>query len=360
MERIPFLQWGDLRKNKKAILRYALCGEEAHLPVYLYVYLKELYEYEFLLNKNIFAHNLLALKKKVSRKFPQKSWLISEDQIDRAAFAFFITHQEPNTKIYELGSTICSLKLKLRFLKKALRKKIIFNYVGIEKNKLLTFLTKKFYKNQKIIQNLPRFKKPANSLFISRYVSSYVFDQAKSFADHLKTYSFGFITEPFFSKNKDYVTYNHGLKNTYFDFAKFYSTLSASHNLYVTSAFVDCPAGTDFCVVPNIIFVQKNKCSPDLIENLRKFGLETKLLESDFVNSFLRHTSKEELKNIKFYKRLSPVWGRSDLQSGHSSVANSFKLFLTRRKKMKNYNFEFDNIYLSQESLQSELQNKKQ
>lgn len=360
MERIPFLQWGDLRKNKKAILRYALSGEEAHLPVYLYVYLKELYEYESLLNKNIFAHNLLTLKKKVTKNFPQKSWLISEDQIDRAAFAFFITDQEPNTKIYELGSTICSLKLKLQFLEKVLKKKLKFNYVGIEKNKILTFLAKKFYKNQRIIQDLPRFKKPAKSLFISRYVSSYVFDQAKSFADHLKTYSFGFITEPFYSKNQDYVTYNHGLKNTYFDFAKFYLTLSASHNLYVTSAFVDCPAGTDFCVVPNIIFIKKNKCPSELIENLKKFGLETKLLESDFVSSFLKHTSKEELKNIKIYKQKNPVWGKCDMLSEQGPIASAFKLFLLRRKKVKDYNFEFDNIYLSKESLLRELQNKKQ
>lgn len=355
MERLAFLQWGDLRKNKKAILRYALTGEEAHLPVYLYVYLKELNEYDSLEKEKIHATCLKKLRETIEKKKPEKQWLLADDQIYRVALAFYLGLKK-TINVYELGSTICNFKAKLSYLEKALRKKTRINYIGIEKNEFLIFLSNKLNAKQKIVKNLPKITEKNNSLFISRYVASYAFKKTEDFSNHLIQYKYAFISEPFYYQDCDFSTHNHGLLNVFFDFHKFYEEINKTHDIFSTSAFLDYPSGTDLCIVMNLVLLKRGKIGTERIKRkLNAFGISCDAVSKEFKKEILFSHSENDIQKIKFSKWLNPVWGNTDLSKEGNSMQRFFKGYKTKMTEVAGFDFKYENLFLSQQSLLEEI-----
>lgn len=358
-KRLPFLLWGDLRKSKKALLRYALAGEEAHLPIYFYVYLRELFEYKKLFLSPLSAKNLNGLRANLKKISPEKIWLLSDDQILRAYFISIIADNEKTLNVWELGSTIFTIYTKVEYLIKALKKKFKIIYYGIEKNTYLSDLSKILHPKCKVYSDVNKInlnKTDRKNLFVSRFVSSYVFKNTASLADLLVKFDYGYLTEPFNLARGECLQYNHGLPNIFFDFVKLLKKLLETHDCFCAGYYYDYPAGTSPCFVCDLVFISKKiKHNKKIKETLQQeFEVFEKIEDPIIFAEMVRaRISKIEKSCLALSKRLNPVWGKVDLSN---PLMNLLTLFLRSRVPFyKNYNFKFNNYYLIQKSLADHL-----
>lgn len=357
--RLPFLLWGDLRKNKKALLRYALAGEEAHLPIYFYVYLREFFEYKKLCSLHLNATNLKEIRKKVQTVYPQGSWLLGDDQISRAYFISIIADHEKNLNVWELGSTLFTISTKVDYLNSVFGKKSKIKYFGIEKNKYLSQLSKILHPNCRIYSDknyLNPLKKKNKNLFVSRFVSSYVFEKTEYLADQLTKFDYGYLTEPFNLDEGENLHYNHGLPNAFFDFVKLLQKLLNSHDCFSAGHYYDHPAGTSLCFVCNLVFISKNlKSKKDIQKKLKKtFDLFQQIENpTDYLAQVRSGITKTEKRSLEILKKLNPVWGKADLSQ--PPIKNLLTLIKSKPSFYKNYKFKFNNYYLIKNSLANQL-----
>jgi hypothetical protein len=358
-KRLPFLLWGDLRKNKKALLRYALAGEEAHLPIYFYVYLREYFEYKKLAVTSLKAKSLKDLKTKLKRLFPNKLWLLENDQILRAYFIKTVGDYENKLNVWELGSTLFTISTKVDYLIGAFGKKTKIDYHGIEKNEYLSQLSKILHPSCKVypdIKHINPLKKKNKNLFVSRFVSSYVFKNTDALADQISLFDYAFLTEPFNFNGGDCVRYNHGLPNTFFDFCALLNRLHATHNLFSAGYYYDHPAGTAPCFVCDLVIVAKNAKHSQSIQTKLNQSFDTFERIGDpaaFMKRVRSEINKKEKTILKVSKLLNPVWGKVDLSNQPMKIVLSLiKSILPSYKK---YNFKFNNYYLIKRALADQL-----
>lgn len=351
--RLPILLWGDMRHNKSPVLRRAVAGWRAHECMYSWVYLtdyialqnlkQEMEENPKLCSSNFFS----SLKGNIWNTMDHHK-VDPHSQINIYAFeavsvvASIAAHSgESSPRIVELGSTFFASIDKYEIIQKiascsGLAWDVVKpSWLGIDNSSFSNKVAQKLHadiKNMEIVEDYQDIKKASFSILYSRFVASYVFKSSNQFVDYVDQYFDALVVEDAFSTTQDDIaTYNHGQPETFFSFTKYTQDLhKKGFQVYVMHAYPDFPAGTHPCYVIKHCAVKKNVPIEKVREDLLKIGidLELKPIDEGYIASLNRKYTKTDWEIVKKSKRVSPVWGETNLEENNHYIKSNFLSYL--------------------------------
>ena len=342
-KRFPILLWGDLVKGCRPVLRRALAGSRAHECMYAWVYLTD-----YLAHKRLFelalkmkqedSRNLLEaldgdLWTRVDRSLVDPHYQLSKSAYEPVAFASCLAAEvgELSPTVIELGSTFFASKLKFEIVDHIARQcfadwpKLRPNWIGIDNSRFMHDATHALH-GTGTVELVDDYRAIGNSdrlaIFLSRFVTSYVFPSSLVFADYLaERFQIALIEDAYSTTDQDIPVFNHGQAETFFSIPAAMGRLEeANFEIYLLDTYPEFPAGSAPCHVIRYLSVKQGLLTEGVKKRLGSLGLDfvdkpisAKLLLQQ-LNSAV---TPRQWRAVKRAKRESPVWGRTP------EVANS-------------------------------------
>ncbi|MEM9684624.1 MAG: hypothetical protein AAF942_15230, partial [Pseudomonadota bacterium] len=232
------------------------------------------------------------------------------------------------TTVSELGSTFFTAIDKYRLAAKELArldptlKRSDPSWFGIDNSPFVNDVAQILHVKGEAPAILDDFRKVSRldgySLFMSRFVSSYVFRTTAEFADFLlANYDGGIVEDAFLAAGGEAEVFNHGQRETYLDLADLCRRLGAGgRRVFLLDHYPDFPAGTQPCFVCKLVILDRGT-DPDVVAaRCRTLGYAfdpaTQEVDPDSVMAGLSAgTSSERWAQVQRYKAMEPVWGRT-------------------------------------------------
>lgn len=256
-------------------------------------------------------------------------------QINRNSFetaavgaAILSTVNESQITASELGSTFFTAIDKFRLASLELSRlepaapEINPEWYGIDNSPFVNDVARILHSSGVTLKILDDHRKARRvggyGLFLSRFVSSYVFDNTLEFSNFLlANYDGGIVEDAFSAAGKEVEVFNHGQRETYFDLAALCRKLQSNgRRVFMLDHFPDFPAGTKPCFVCKLVFVD-HKTDIDVVSRrVRALGYEldadTQEVEAETVLERLKaSTTAARWEQVSRYKMKEPVWGRT-------------------------------------------------
>ena len=347
--RFPILLWGDLVKGGRPVLRRALAGFRAHECMYAWVYLTDYLAHKRLLdlvsamNPQDCGELLKGLDGSLWTRF-DRSLVDPHYQLSAAAYepvailtCLAADFDDRAPTFTELGSTFFASKTKFEIIDQLAAKcfsdwpQLKPKWIGIDNSRFMHDTTRTLHGQGAVellddYRALPRLDGLA--IFLSRFVTSYVFSSASEFADFIaERFQIALIEDAYSTTEDDAAVFNHGQAEIFFSIPMAIGRLEqVDFDIYLLDTYPEFPAGSAPCHVIRYIAIKKGLLRARAKERLASLGIDS-MNQPTAVKLLLQQLNsripRERWRAIKKAKRESPVWGRTPEES-NAGTWNSY------------------------------------
>lgn len=336
-KRFPILLWGDLVEGGQPVLRRALAGFRAHECMYAWVYLTDYLAHGRLLDlflkmgqedrRNLLKELDGDLWTRVDRSLVDPHYQLSKSAYEPVAFMACLAAQfgEMSPTIVELGSTFFASKSKFEIVDHIARECFVDwpqlqpNWVGIDNSRFMHDTTRALH-GDGVVEMVDDYRAIAKSdrfaIFLSRFVTSYVFSSALEFADYLaERFQIALVEDAYSTTDQDVSVFNHGQAEVFFSVSTAMGRLErADFEIYVLDSYPEFPAGSAPCHVIRYLAVKRGLVTERTKERLVALGLDyvgKPVSAMTLLEQLNTAVTSRQWRAVKQAKRESPVWGRT-------------------------------------------------
>lgn len=329
-KRMPVLLWGDLREGASPVLRRALAGYRAHECMYAWVYLTEHLAHRRLLallpeldqaaRRALFTSLDGQFWKDHDRKVVDPHFQISRDAFEQVAYLACLAAGQTEPAFIELGSTFFTARTKFETVNAVARElfadwpRFEPRWVGIDNSPFMHDTAQLLHGQAMRLVDDYRKADREGAIFISRFVSSYVFQSGREFADYLSPFRAALIEDAYSTTSADVPVENHGQPEVFFSVPEAMGQLErAGFEIYLLDHYPDFPAGAAPCHVIRYLAAKPGVYGLGVAGRLSALGFNAAqrvagLSLLDRLNSSVSASQWDEVERAK---QASPVWGRA-------------------------------------------------
>jgi len=336
-KRFPILLWGDLVNGRRPVLRRALAGFRAHECMYAWVYLTDYLAHRRLLDlaigmgqadcRNFFKALDGDLWARFDRSLVDPHYQLSKSAYEPVAITTCLAADrgELTPHFVELGSTFFASKTKFEIIDHIAKQCIADwpglhpRWIGIDNSRFMHDTTRVLH-GAGAVELLEDYRALAKSdslsIFLSRFVTSYVFSSSLEFADYVaERFQVALVEDAYSTTDQDVAVFNHGQAEIFFSVSTTMGRLEqADFEIYVLDSYPEYPAGSAPCHVIRYLAAKRGLVTERAKERLVPLGIDfvdKPVSARTLLQQLNASVTPQRWRAVKQAKRESPVWGRT-------------------------------------------------